>query len=154
MEGSTGVYECTPPGEHPYFESYVVRASSKHGVCWVKGIGKNIDDNGYGTNTVGRLKGFADAMTPVYGEPRKVDLILPNALWDDADEYLMSIRQNERTLAYVWEGEELGGKTKLNQIYVFAKALSRDTGWVGIEYYSEDHEACKSTSNAVDNSVL
>lgn len=150
-----GKYTCTNvPKPHSSFESYVIEASDQHGICWVKGIGKDISDNGYGTSTKSKLEELKASLERGYGPvSEKTDYLIYNALWDDADEWLMSIRQKQRIFMYQWDAPE-GQKYKLASIYLAAGATSSSTGYIALEYYSTDHDACQQANSKLEDDSL
>ena len=153
--GEGGKYTCTDvPKPHSSFESYVIQASDQHGICWVKGVGKDISDNGYGTSTKRKLEELKASLERGYGPASETtDFLIYGALWDDSDEWLMSIRQKQRVFMYQWDAPE-GQKYKLDKIYLAAGATGSDTGYIALDYYSSDHEACtQATSKLEDDSL-
>lgn len=155
VTGSTGVYYCDAPKPHSAFENYAVRASDKHGICWVKGIGKDVADNGYGSSTKLKHSELQGALSKAYGEISETsDFIIPGALWDDADEWLMSIKQNQRVYSVAWQNLEMPGKPKLNQIYLGVNATGSSEGYLALEYYAKFYEECKTAIVDSESSAL
>ena len=153
--GEAGKYICTNvPKPHSGFESYAVQASDQHGICWVKGIGKDISDSGYGTSTKSKLEELKASLERGYGSAsKKTDFLTYGALWDDSDEWLMSIRQKQRVFMYQWDTPE-GRKPKLQKIYLAAGATGHQTGYIAIDYYSTDYDACKQATSRLEDDSL
>jgi hypothetical protein len=79
-----------------------------------------------------------------------MDMLFPNALWDDPDEWLSSIAQNERVYGYIAEDiPELEGIVTYGTI---AQATSRDTGAPIVEFYTKHGEKCDNFENEKDSS--
>lgn len=153
---SPGKYSCKAKKEHPDFESYGVEYYPETGICWIKGIGRNIEFDSYGVS----LKAVVDKITgqieSVYGKSTDLsDFISYNALWDDADEWMMAVRQGERYYMTSWESDEGYIPTKnVDKIFIAAQALSSDVGYPVIEFYGDNYEQCKDISNEAGASAF
>ena len=49
-----------------------------------------------------------------YGEYRRVDVLLPGSIWDEPEDWMMALRQNERQLQAVWDEDK--GSTLSNEV--------------------------------------
>ena len=147
------MYRCaSAPKGHPDFEAYVLQATSVHGICWIKAVGKNISDNGYGTSTKRQVDGFVDAIKRSYGEDvEKTDFLLSSSIWNEPDEFLMGIVKRERIYTYHWKSTS---DASIGEIYLAAKAVRSDTGYTALEYYGSDYEACSKYSEDQVNDVF
>ena len=153
VEGVPGFHRCaTVKKPHSAFESYVVQSSKQHGVCWIKAIGKDISDNGYGTSTKSKAEELAPLITKSYGvSPEKTAFLLSGALWDDADEFLMSLLKKERVHAYKWEGVSKEG---IDSIYLGLQAGGSSTGYLVLEYYGADYQECNEAVKASEGDAF
>ena len=125
MDALPGAYMCVAPKPHSAFESYVIKASEEHGICWVKGVGKDISDNGYGTNTKAAHEKLVILLSKPYGASSETeDVILPSALWDEPNEWLMSIAKKERYSMNSWKDLKITSKPDLDKIYLAASSRS------------------------------
>lgn len=155
MAGHPGHFDCTPPKPHSAFESYLVKASDEHGICWVKGIGKDISDNGYGTSTKNKYVELRELLIKAYGEPSaKLENLIPGSIWDDGNEFLMSLRQKERYHISQWEDLQISSKPQLNDIFLSIKATSGSTGYVNLEYYSKAYDSCNNAVKEIGSDSL
>jgi len=155
IAGQTGVYLCDAPKPHSAFESYAVRASDKHGICWVKGIGKDISDNGYGSTTKMKHSELQSVLSKAYGEVSDTsDIIIPGALWDDSDEWLMAIKQNQRVYTVSWKDLDVLGKPELESIYLGVGSSGSSTGYINLEYYSKVYEDCTTAISESESDAL
>jgi hypothetical protein len=107
-------YKCHDvPEPHPAFEAYAVRYYSEVGLCMIKGIGKNLEPNRYGSSIEAQVDEIYGQVSSKYGQAKKSDFVLPGARWDDPNEWTMSILQNERMYGYLAEGiSEVDGIVK------------------------------------------
>ena len=92
VPSNPGFDGCPPPPKpHSAFEDYVVKASEQVGICWIKGIGKDISDNGYGVGTRSVVVDLKSQLAKKYGAgPEKTDFPLPGSIWKDPDDCLMA----------------------------------------------------------------
>lgn len=154
---TTDLYMCSSlPNVHSAFEAYAIRHNPLFGVCWIKGIGKDIDDNGYGTATQSALDSMASQLSGNYGKhTEKDDLVFPDALWDGDGEWLMAIAQNERFYDYSWNVDDgYMPVNRISSVYAAASSLGRDTGYIIVEFYGDNYEDCSNAADAAEASVL
>lgn len=137
---TVGYYFVTPKEMHPDFDIYLVRIDASEGVFFIKAVGKNISDNQYGTNTKFKFRDIRNALETNYGKSELTDILLPRALWKNADDWLMSIRQSERIYFTVWESK-VGSviPPEFKSIYLAVQADSSTKGYLVLEYYGTKH---------------
>ena len=136
-------YTCsTAPKPHPNFESYTIRYHESTGTCLLKGVGKDIDTNVYGTELKRTMEKLEAQISSVYGEAAKnLDRLFPGSIWDEPDDYMMSLLKKERVRFVSWKINN--AQHGFSDIYIVAEALSTDTAYVSIEYYYPSFETCK-----------
>jgi hypothetical protein len=151
---SPGDFLCSmPPKPHSAFETYAVKASPKHGICWIKGIGRDISDNRFGSATKSAVDEMAQTLNRLYGPSKKIDIILPRALWDEPNEWLMSIVRNERFYGYEWKNLE-SKKPMLASVVLAAEATGPSTGYIALDYYATFHEECSKAISEAEAEAL
>jgi hypothetical protein len=146
-----GVYKVTAPQPYSEFESYSVVATASSGVCKIWGIGRDHSNDRYGTDVrsaYDRLKSILDSK---YGKSEEFSYLKSGALWKDSNEWVMSIRQKERTVITFWsvkDGPPL--PDGLVSISLEIKATSSDTAYIDLTYEFENFKSCKTTLSAQD----
>jgi len=139
---NAGFYTCdTLPKAHASFEMYSIQAHPKVGVCFVKGIGKDINRDARGVMTRAEVKKLAEQIEQTYGPHTAIrdSLSSRSALKDPAD-WLMAVEQDERTFSYDWtKGDYPNG---IATIHVFARATSGQTGYAVVEFYFKNEKQC------------
>lgn len=139
-------YECTSaPKPHPNFEYYLIKYHESTGTCFLKGIGKTIETNVYGTSLKSSMEKLESQISSVYGAAvDNLDRLLPGSIWDEPEDYMMSLRKNERIRIIKWETDsaQYGFRT----IYLGAGALSVETAYINIEYYYPSDDQCEKIS--------
>ncbi len=147
-----GFYKCAPAKPHSAFESYIVEATDKHGICWIKGVGKNISDNGYGFGTKQAVDDIATQLSQVYGAKTEVvDRLLPGSIWKEPGDWTMGVAKNERRYYYHWKPTT---DPAIAQIFVAANALNGSTGYVSLEYYGSSYQECDADVKQQEAGVL
>jgi hypothetical protein len=152
---SGGYYTVSPISPHREFEQYVVRLDPDEGVYWIKAIGKDIADSGYGFSTKSKFSEIEKALSASYGAGKLVDILFPNSIWDELDDWMMSIRQNERFYHKSWE--KSNGATLaagIASIYLAVKTTSSSKGYLTLEYYSTEYERLKQKAEDAESKVF
>ncbi len=147
---SPGMYRCSTASKpHPDMEYYMVQAFPSTGICWIKGVGKDIDDSGAGLRTKGAADRISAQIESVYGSERKLtDFLQYESIWDEFDDWMMGLVRNERYYMYVWQSETGFNPLKnVEQIYVAANALSGNVGYVVVEFYGINNDDCDDLAN-------
>jgi hypothetical protein len=134
-------YICTSlPSPHNDFEQYIVRYHLDAGLCSIKGIGKNIDENGFGSNTKSMTDSLYGQISKKYGKAEKMDFLFPSSIWNEGDEWLMGLVQDERSYAYIGDvSPPVEGITKYG---VIAGAVSGSKGYVIVEFQTTNYDKC------------
>lgn len=139
------------PKPHSEFESYVVIAPPEVGVCHVRGIGKDHDNDRYGSSVKSAFTKLSSALSNTYGANDNYDFIRNGALWDGADEWVMSIRQSERTYATFWTETLPAG---LESVLLGVEALSSDTAYITLGYDFDNRDECDRIRDSQNESGL
>ena len=141
------------PKPHPKFDNYAVWGSTESGVCAVIALSKLYEDDRFGINVRSDINEIASALEKVYGKSELVDFRHPSGIWDDVDEWVMSIKQNERVYSFVFEdvGSTQQG-ANLDYLEATVVALSSDTSMIKLQYKFENFDQCEKEINAEANS--
>lgn len=138
---SDGYYLVEPPKTHPNFEMYLVRLYKDKGVFWIKAIGKDISDSGYGSSTKSEYEKIEGQLNKSYGVGSEIRILLPGTIWDEPEDFLMSLRRGERAYATKWSIENNNNlESPIDRIFLGLNARYSDTGYLVLEYYSNKHE--------------
>lgn len=136
-------FSVTVPKPHSEFESYTVFATPEAGVCKVTGIGKDHDNDRYGTTVKSAFADLCSALTGIYGASKNFDFIKNGALWDGPEEWVMALRQNERHLTTFWtEDEQSDLPEGLDGVSLSVSALSSDLAYILLGYEFDNMDEC------------
>lgn len=140
------------PKNHSDFEMYGVKATPEHGVCFVKAVGNTIETNRYGTQLTSKYEEIKTALTKIYGPVSdEINLLLPGSIWNEPEDFMTGLRKNERALIAEWNKDLPHNITK---IYLGASALSREKGYLSIEYHFTNKPECDRYINENKHSVF
>ncbi|MCK7628736.1 hypothetical protein MZ018_14215 [Shewanella sp. JNE10-2] len=154
-QAKTGLYFLDkPPIPHDQFESYVVKIGEKSGLCWIKGIGKNVASNGYGMQLKGAFDEFETKLDKRYGVHERTDFLMPASIWKDPQDWMMGLLKADRYLLSVWKGDKKPLPNDLSSIGLLAQAESSSSGYLALEYSFSNKEACDTEIKQVDDSGL
>lgn len=137
------IYSIEVPKPHSEFESYMAFATPEIGVCTVNGIGKDHDNDRYGATVRGAFSNLRGALEKLYGPYTSFDFIKDGALWDDPEEWVMAIHQNERFHAAFWTREDKSDLPEgLSGISLTVKTLSSDKSYITLGYEFDNMSEC------------
>ena len=152
-----GIYECRSPEKpHPDMEAYLVQYFDGIGICWVKGIGKDIRDNGLGLSVKAATDKIKSQVAKVYGKPTDTfDFLSYGSIWDELDDWMMGLARKERFYSYAWSADDGFKKVKrVESIFVTARASSSDTGYVVVEFGGDNEGLCDEAKSAAEESAF
>lgn len=137
-----GWYTCnTLPKSHASFELYIIQAHPKLGVCFVKGLGKDMNHDPRGVRTRAEIERLADQIAQTYGKHTRIrDVLSSRSELKDANQWTLAVEEEERTFSYDWIGG--GYPNDIDSIHVFANATDGETGYAVAEFYFKNHKLC------------
>lgn len=137
----------SPPRSVTGFEGYAVYATPQTGVCMIKAIGADFERDGYGTNVRDRFEELNGLLNNKYGTGELLDYLRAGALWDEVDEWVMAIRQNERFYQAEWL---VGDDNGIDDIIMAIRALSSNTSYISLQYRFANMEDCRAEAQEVE----
>jgi hypothetical protein len=138
-------YDCaTLPKTHSAFGSYIVKAIEPVGVCWVKAIGNEIENDAYGTKLRDSVDQLADQLGLTYGSEKKEkwDRLLTGSRWKDSDDWMMGLYKEERMYAFFWQFER-PEKNDVKELAVFAVGTGPGSGRADVEFTFANKTQCE-----------
>lgn len=153
----SGMYQLkSVPRPHSSFERVLVQASKTFGVCWIKGIGKNISTGADGSTLQVEFEKMAVRLERVYGSPTKVyDFLNSGSCWNEPIDWMMALLKKERHLASFWSVEDGASlQNGIATILLAAQALNAGTGCLVVEYAGANSNACEKELAAEEDKAL
>lgn len=153
---SKGKYTITTvPKPHSAFERYVVKVGPKSGLCYIKAVGKPVETNAYGLELSSVFNNMSAKLTQIYGKQKKMDLLLPGSIWNEPNDFMMGLLKDERKLYEIWSAENKSNLTgSLESVILGAKATSKDTGIIVIDYTFKNEKECEAEIAAEEDGAL
>jgi len=144
------------PKKSTLFDRYLVQSTSETGLCYLKGIGKDIRTNDFGSAVRSEFEELVRLLERKYGTPHEqYDFVRAGSLWDNPEDFMMSLYRGDRFLVASWESSEAQTLSdSLQTIGVGASALSTNTGYIWLEYYFLNYDECKMIVEAKESDVL
>ena len=130
-----GYYYVSPKATHPDFEKYILRLDEDEGVFWIKAIGSDISDSGYGFTIKSKFNEIESSLQKTYGTGKLLDYLFPKSIWNEPEDWMMGIVKNERFYLRTWES--LNGKAfpgNIESLGLGVLASSSSKGYIFLEY--------------------
>jgi hypothetical protein len=131
----------TVPNPHPLFEVYTGWQNAEFGLCRVLAVSEEFDNDRYGSKVRDAFDRVQSALTEKYGSGRKIEFLKPDALWDEPNDWVMSLKQSERTHASVWEDVVIENES-YDLIQLWVSGISSSNSVLIIEYRMKDFSPC------------
>ena len=140
-----GMYKLTSvPVPHPAFEFYVAQVSPRTGMCYVKGVGRQVRTNAYGAELRSRFASIRDEISATFGRYRTVDMLLSDSIWAGPRDWMAALAERQRLLFAQWNTDTRATlRPHLTTVFVAANAKTSDSGYVVVEYYFDNEPACQ-----------
>lgn len=136
-----GYYYVSPKATHPDFEKYIVQLDEDEGVFWIKAVGRDISDSGYGLTIKSKFSEIESSLQKTYGTGKLVDYLYPRSIWDEPGDWMMGIAKNERFYFRTWEmqnGKAFPGNIESLGLGVATSSSSK--GYIFLEYSGMNKE--------------
>lgn len=151
-----GFYETdAPPKAHADFETVVIEAYPGAGICQIRGIGKNIEGDGDGSQIRSRIDELAATLATKYGSGRKVNRCSGGDIACDAQFWMMTMTNGERLYGYSWDDANAAMKTaNIDSIIAAANAANISASYPVVEYHSSKTKSCDAARKAASAASL
>lgn len=146
-----GYYIIEVPKTVSFFETYVTFATENTGVCMLRGLGKDHERDGYGIDVREDFDKIRSALDKKYGKSELYSGLRSGAIWDEVDEWVMAIRQNERYHQAAWEPEDVEG---IVDILLDVNATSSNDSYISLQYRFDNIDSCLADIENEDSSGL
>lgn len=151
-----GLYKTTnPPIKHPSFEFYALKISKEQGLCWVKGIGKDIPTSSNGSDVRVEFNEMEKKLDQKYGKGERTDFLTSGSLWNESRDWMMGLLKKDRYLMKGWS-KKSGAKLpeSINEVALMANASNSETGYLSVEYVFENKDACDAEIDKTNDKSL
>ena len=128
---------------------------TSYNVCYTKLLRKTITTSVYGDEIKNTFTKLVGSLDKTYGKGTVYDFLRSGSIWDEPNYWMMGLLKQERYLMAYWEkdtGEPFPGN--IRNIGLGTKALSTESGYISLEYYSKDNKAAEEEAKKVTDSVF
>ena len=154
-EVETYKYLVTVPKPHQEFELFIVKATPNAGICQINAAGKDHENDAYGTSVLTAFDTLKSQLESRYGVAQDNTFMRSGALWTEADEWVMSILQNERSQQFEWENVALpDADIGISEILLNVSALSSSTSYIALQYRFGNYTECEREINEASQNTL
>lgn len=132
-----GKFMVSPPKPHPSFDAYVVQATPKLGVVWIKAITPTILNDAYGNQIRQTVNALKSQLVMRYGEAPTTDFLMTGSIWDEPRDWAQALAANERSYYVIWDRPNARGLPEdLSSVYLGASGIDGNSANICIEYAS------------------
>lgn len=131
-----GKFFVSAPKAHPSFEQYVVQATPRLGVVWIKAIAPVLDNDAYGTRVRQAQADLRIQLEKRYGPGKTTDFLMTGSIWDEDRYWTQGLGANERHYFTTWEKPSAQLPEDLTNVYLGANGFGNDETSFSIEYSS------------------
>lgn len=131
-----GVFVVDPPRPHPALTGYVVRATARLGVVWIKGLGDEIDFDAYGNASRSRCDELVSQLSLRYGPGEHADFLMHDSIWNEDRDWQTGVAQGERVYSTEWTRPSVNLPPDLESVYAGVCGAGPGTTRIVIEYAS------------------
>lgn len=144
------------PRPHSEFEDYYVTAGGTSGVCAIRALGNDYENDDTGKAVRGAFDTVKSQLDSRYGESRTDYYLKPESNLDEPDKWVQSIAEYDRIHRAIWDTKS--GATTKNDVEAIvlivqaSQALGR--AYLFLEYRYSNYDACQKEIVNSDNDAL
>lgn len=144
-----------PPKPHSLFEGYGVNYTDETGVCFISAYSVTFENDKYGTKAKGAYDKLVKALDKKYGpNGDNWEILREDALWDDADEFAMSLHKGDREHSR-WFKPSADSQNEFDYVQITINALDSSDTYINLSYQNKSlKEKCTAVSSATDDGSL
>ena len=116
---------------------------------------EDISTNAFGTGLKVAYADLRDRVSKVYGKPDETDLLMPGSIWNEPEDWVMGLLKKDGLMVAKWVSKKKTPfKDNIASIYLSVNALSKNKGWLVLEYYFDDYEEAEATDKEEEEDAL
>jgi len=155
LEKASFYIASSPPKSHPDIETVVIEAYPETGICQIRGVGRDISNDGDGLQVRQQVKDLAGALETKYGSRRLVNRCSGGDIQCRNDFWMMTLNDGERFYGYHWDKAKLADKPgTMGEITVAAAASNINDSYPIVEYHSAKVRECEKARKSVSATSL
>jgi hypothetical protein len=123
------------PNAHPDLVSYFGEWHPRHGLVNIIAASEEFEADPYGSAALKLYERLKQQLKSVYGECREIELVDPDGIYPEADDFLRAIEFGERVHAAQWRREDGSAlDSGIEEIYLSIVSLEYDRSSVVLKY--------------------
>ncbi len=142
------------PKDLPAAAYRTVNAHPSTGICSVMVLADVNEQDQHGTYVSNSVDYYRDVIAKTYGEPDKIDTLVPDSIWSNPQDWTKSIDVGDRQYKYRWGDDGQLSKNGVVRIYVRAMGYSYKMSGALIGFVFENIDACEEAQKSDDASVF
>ncbi|MDD4050712.1 MAG: hypothetical protein PHR28_02280 [candidate division Zixibacteria bacterium] len=143
------------PMAHSAFDWYILQITPNCGLSWIRACGKTIQTSVYGIELKSAFEAMESKLAAAYGKYEKIDILLPESIWNKPGEWMQGIVLRERILMAEWppkNGASL--KEPLTSILLATEAIDTTSGYLVVDYFFQNFPAATAEMAAEEDGAL
>ena len=131
------------PKPHPLFTAYAVMVTPDQGLCAITATSETLNTDRFGEDLSATLDRIADQISSVYGWGLKVDELKKGALFDQPEDWTLSLLTGDRKAMYFWS-RSVPSEMRPAVDAIVLKLISdgQTSGHLSLNYYFNNTEDC------------
>jgi len=148
-------FVASPPKPHTLFETYAVIHTAETGVCMISAISTKFENDKYGTKAKSAYDKLVVSLDKKYGpEGDMWETLKADALWDEADEFAMSLVKGDRNHAR-WFLPSADSQNEFDYVQIRIGAENSSRTYIVLDYSNKVlKENCTAVLSSADNDSL
>ena len=144
-----------PPKPHSLFEGYLFQYTDETGVCYISAYSETFENDKYGIKAKTAYDKLGVSLDKKYGpEGGTYEKLKADALWDEADEFAMSLVKGDRNHAR-WFEPSADSQNEFDYLEIIIKALDNSNTYIKINYKNRSlEEKCEAVLSSGDDDSL
>lgn len=138
------------PKKHSTFSTYVL-SFGNNGLAGVFGVSENFTNDGYGIKIKNEYEKIKSQLTEKYGQPQIYEELNSGSIWDNDNEFVISLLKNERAHSCEWN-KNLSDNVSLIRLKILA--ISSDTTQLAIFYKYKNYDDIEKQQNEKEKDSL
>ena len=133
-----------PPKPSSAFETVVIVAFPETGVCQIRGVSADFENDSAGLRARGAVDELAEAMATKYGPAKKTDACYGSDSLCQSNYWMMTLSDNQRFYGYAFNGRDgVYRDTHISSVDLNLQGKNLNTSYILLEYKGDNTVACE-----------
>lgn len=145
------------PKNHSAFDLYALDIAPISGLFAITAFGKTIITSRYGIEIKTAFESLKSKLDTAYGKSELTDVLLPNSIWNEPQDWMSALEKKERILVATWSGKKNSGAIQdvfLSEIYLGISVIDNENGYLRLEYIFENQDTAIKEIQSLEDDAL